>query len=213
MENVGDKKAFEEAAKRLELEKEDREKILPRLRVESRRKYLAKRKDDKLRELEGDIIDDEYLFDESSLTEREKKDREYKKNVLKLAKDYDKVREMENIQRYTMPDDKKIVDDKYVEIDEREKRYGYEQRKWEEDQMEGTSLSFGARDKEKFFKSKEYNLVLEDEIEFIKSLPLEGTRKKKKKKRKDSLSSTSSSSEDSESEISESEKNKMTMSS
>ena len=132
VENVGDKKAFEEAAKRLELEKEDREKILPRLRVESRRKYLAKRKDDKLRELEGDIIDDEYLFDESSLTEREKKDREYKKNVLKLAKDYDKVREMENIQRYTMPDDKKIVDDKYVEIDEREKRYGYEQRKWEE---------------------------------------------------------------------------------
>lgn len=213
VESSRDKKAFEEAAKRLELEKEDREKILPRLRVESRRKYLIKRKDDKLKELEGDILDDEYLFDESTLTEREKTEREYKKKVLKLARDYDKVREMENLQRYTMPDEKKSVDDKYVEVDEREKKHGYEQRKWEEDQMRGTSLSFGARDKEKRFKDKEYNLVLEDEIEFIKSLPLEGTRKKKKKdtkKQKDGSSSSSSSDED-EPKLSEAQKKKMTL--
>lgn len=35
---------------------------IERLRIESRRKYLAKRKDDKIAELEADIIDDEYLF-------------------------------------------------------------------------------------------------------------------------------------------------------
>lgn len=75
----------------MELEKEDREKVLPDLRVESRRKYLEKRKDDKMRELAGDIADDEYLFDEETLTEKEKKDREYKRNILKLASDYDKV--------------------------------------------------------------------------------------------------------------------------
>ncbi|KAB7494273.1 hypothetical protein Anas_11781 [Armadillidium nasatum] len=204
VENTGDRKAFEEAAKRLELEKEDREKILPRLRVESRRKYLGKRKDDKLKELESDIIDDEYLFDESTLTEREKREREYKKKVLRLAKDYDRVREIENIQRYSMPDEKKNVDDKYIEVDEKEKKFGYEQRKWEEEQMKGTSLSFGAKDKDRLYKDKEYNLVLEDEIEFIKSLPLEGTRKKKKKKKKekssDGESESSSSEEESEEE-------------
>ncbi|KAA0202278.1 hypothetical protein HAZT_HAZT010229 [Hyalella azteca] len=84
-------KAFEEAAKRLKLEKEDRSKVLPTLRIDSRRKYLVKRKDDKLKELAGDIADEEYLFDEETLTEKEKKRLEYKKTVLKLATDYDKV--------------------------------------------------------------------------------------------------------------------------
>ena len=58
------RRAYEEAAKRLKLEYEDREKLLPSLRVQSRRKYLEKRKDDKVAELEADIIDDEYLFEE-----------------------------------------------------------------------------------------------------------------------------------------------------
>lgn len=61
------KRSYEEAAKRLKLEAEDREKILPKLRIHSRRKYLEKRKDDKVIELEADIADDEYLFDESRL--------------------------------------------------------------------------------------------------------------------------------------------------
>ena len=49
--------------------------MLPDLRKESRRSYLAKRKVDKLQELELDVMDDEFLFDESSLTEREKVER------------------------------------------------------------------------------------------------------------------------------------------
>ena len=61
---LSDKRAYEEAAKRLKLEADDRAKIIPKLRVESRRKYLEKRKDDKVAELEADIIDDEYLFQE-----------------------------------------------------------------------------------------------------------------------------------------------------
>lgn len=61
---ASDKRAYEEAAKRLKLENADREKIIPKLRVESRRKYLEKRKEDKLQELEADIADDEYLFED-----------------------------------------------------------------------------------------------------------------------------------------------------
>merc|ERR1712202_124697 len=57
-----DKKAYEEAARRLAQEAEDREKMLPDLRKESRRAYLVKRKEDKMIELEADIMDDEFLF-------------------------------------------------------------------------------------------------------------------------------------------------------
>lgn len=54
-----------EAAKRLKImETDTKEKLVPKLRIESRRKYLEKRKDDKVAELEADIIDDEYLFEE-----------------------------------------------------------------------------------------------------------------------------------------------------
>lgn len=59
-----DKRGYEEAAKRLKLENEDRGKMVPMLRIKSRRKYLEKRKDDKLAELEADIMDDEYLFED-----------------------------------------------------------------------------------------------------------------------------------------------------
>lgn len=59
-----DKKAYEEAAKRLKLDNAEKEKLIPELRKISRRKYLEKRKDDKLQELEADIADDEYLFEE-----------------------------------------------------------------------------------------------------------------------------------------------------
>lgn len=62
---ASDRKGYEEAAKRLKLENEDRDKILPQLRIQSRRKYLEKRKDDKVAELEADIADDEYLFDDN----------------------------------------------------------------------------------------------------------------------------------------------------
>lgn len=60
-----DKRAYEEAAKRLKLENEkDREKLIPRLRVESRRQYLKKRKEDQVTALKEDYMDEQYLFDE-----------------------------------------------------------------------------------------------------------------------------------------------------
>lgn len=62
---ASERKGYEEAAKRLKLEHEDRDKIMPQLRIQSRRKYLEKRKDDKVAELEADIQDDEYLFDDN----------------------------------------------------------------------------------------------------------------------------------------------------
>uniref|UniRef100_A0A2R5LFA9 RNA helicase n=1 Tax=Ornithodoros turicata TaxID=34597 RepID=A0A2R5LFA9_9ACAR len=177
-----DKKAFEEAAKRLKLEAEDRRKIVPKLRVDSRRKYLEKRKEDKLIELEADIHDEEFLFSETPLTEREKKEGEYKRKVLKLAKEHERARELEKIQRYRMPVEKKGKDDieEYVEVDAKEQVPQAEQRKWEEERMGIARLHFGAKDARERHKEKEkqYELVLDDAIEFVQTLRVPGTKGK-----------------------------------
>ncbi|CAG9813872.1 unnamed protein product [Phaedon cochleariae] len=173
-----DKRAHEEAAKRLKLETTDREKIIPMLRVQSRRKYLEKRKDDKLQELEADIADDEYLFEEEILTEREKRERQHKKELLKLAHEHEKARELEKVQRYHMPRDlgKDSAAD-YVEVDDLEKVPQAEQKKWEKDQMASAVFKFGAKDA---VKKDEYELLLEDQIQFIQALQIPGIKDEKK---------------------------------
>ncbi|XP_026469909.1 pre-mRNA-splicing factor ATP-dependent RNA helicase DHX16-like [Ctenocephalides felis] len=170
---------FEEAAKRLKLEAEDRDKMLPVLRIQSRRKYLEKRKEDKVAELEADIADDEYLFEEEILTEKEKRDREHKKQLLQIAKEHEKARELERIQRYHMPRDiKKGETGEYVEVDEGEKLPHHEQKKWEQEQMSSAVYKFGSRSDS---KKDEYELLLDDQIEFIQALRMDGTKDKDKK--------------------------------
>ena len=191
VEATTSKKAFEEAAKRLKLETEDREKLVPKLRIQSRRDYLAKRKDDKVQELEADIIDDEYLFDDSKLTRKEKEDREYKKRLLDIAKKHEQARELERVQRYHMPKDmKKGEKGEYVEVDEREKLPNSEQKKWEAEQLQAALFKFGSRD----VKGEEYELLLDDEIEFVQVLRMDGSKDMDKKP-----------------EVSEAEKKKMTI--
>ncbi|XP_037082662.1 LOW QUALITY PROTEIN: pre-mRNA-splicing factor ATP-dependent RNA helicase DHX16-like [Pollicipes pollicipes] len=195
-----DKRGFEEAAKRLRLEAEDRAKAVPKLRVESRRKYLSKRKEDKMTELEADIADDEYLFDASQLTERERRERDYKKRVLALAKDHERARELEKVQRYHMPEDVQEEPTKrYTEVDARERVPNSEQKKWEEEKLQTAQYRFGARDAKPKEETK-YELVLEDTVEFVQAMKMPGTlksssseeeddsdgdgRRKKKKKKK-----------------------------
>ena len=60
--DISSSQAYEEAKKRLEMAEQDRRKMVPDLRKESRRKYVKKREEDKLEEIEADIIDEEYLF-------------------------------------------------------------------------------------------------------------------------------------------------------
>ncbi|XP_067620340.1 pre-mRNA-splicing factor ATP-dependent RNA helicase DHX16 [Eurosta solidaginis] len=180
LESSSSRKAIEEAAKRLKLEHEDRDKILPQLRVQSRRKYLEKRKEDKVAELEADILDDEYLFDDKILTKREREEREYKKQLLQIAKEHEKARELERIQRYHMPQDlKKGEKEDYVEVDELEKQPNSEQKKWEVEQLASARFQFGAKDA----KGKdEYELLLEDQIEFIQALTMDGSKEETSKK-------------------------------
>ncbi|KAJ3654984.1 hypothetical protein Zmor_014133 [Zophobas morio] len=174
---ASDRRAYEEAAKRLKMENEDREKMIPMLRVQSRRKYLEKRKEDKIAELEEDIADDEYLFEEEILSQREKKDRDRKKELLRLAQEHEKARELERVQRYHMPRDlgKGSTAD-YVEVDDLEKVPQSEQKKWEKDQMASAVFKFGAKDST---KKDEYDLLLEDQIDFIQILQMPGSDDKR----------------------------------
>ena len=75
-----------QAARRLQQEKLDREDTLDEIRKQSRRAYLKKREEQKVQELEDDIADDEFLFNEEELTKDELKQREYNKKLLSLAK-------------------------------------------------------------------------------------------------------------------------------
>lgn len=59
----------------------------------------------------------------------------------------------------------------YVEVDELEKVPQSEQRKWEKEQMASAVFSFGAKDKA---TKDEYDLLLEDQIEFIQALQMPG---------------------------------------
>ncbi|KAK7885945.1 hypothetical protein WMY93_025566 [Mugilogobius chulae] len=83
-----DKKAYEEAQKRLKMAEDDQRNMLPELRKRSRWEYLKKREEEKLEDLEAEIKDEEYLFASDNLTERERKDLDYKRTLRDLAKDY-----------------------------------------------------------------------------------------------------------------------------
>lgn len=83
---------------------------MPELRKRSRWDYLKKRESEKLEDLEAEIHDDEYLFSMDELTERERKELEYKRTLRDLAKDYKKAgakEQEERKNRYYMPEEKR----------------------------------------------------------------------------------------------------------
>nr|SZF06460.1 putative pre-mRNA-splicing factor ATP-dependent RNA helicase DHX16 [Psoroptes ovis] len=168
-----EKKRLEEASKRLKLENEDQSLVIPQLRKESRRQYLAKRKDDQLTLLEQAIADEEYLFGKEKLTESEQKRQEYNKKILELARQHDQVSELANIQRYHIPSEEQI--EEYRDVDEGDKATNSEQKKWEEERLGNAVLRFGAKDAKQLNQSKQYDLIVDGiEIDFVKALTLAG---------------------------------------
>uniref|UniRef100_A0A8D3BPW7 Pre-mRNA-splicing factor ATP-dependent RNA helicase DHX16 n=1 Tax=Scophthalmus maximus TaxID=52904 RepID=A0A8D3BPW7_SCOMX len=182
-----DKKAYEEAQKRLKMAEDDQNKMLPELRKHSRREYLKKREEEKLEDLEAEIIDDEYLFSTDELTAREKKELEYKRTLRDLAKDYKKAgakEQEERKNRYYMPEEKrsKEVPQRDLELEETPMELGGEQGRWEEERLKTASLSFGARkEREQGMRHEQekYQLILEEEemIDFVSTaITMKGSR-------------------------------------
>ncbi|KAK6026737.1 helicase protein, partial [Ostertagia ostertagi] len=146
---------------------------IDKLREESRRQYLAKRKDDKLDELRKVVQDDEMLFANEDLTERERKDMEYRKKVLEYAEQHEKAADIMKTKRYYVPDAKvKSIPTEYVE-DTEEVRHGGDGAKWEHEQLLASMLHYGAKDAKS--KQEEFELLLDDKIDFIQALQMPGT--------------------------------------
>lgn len=61
----------------------------------------------------------------------------------------------------------------YIEVDELEKIPQSEQKKWEKEQMASAVFSFGSKDKSST-KQDEYDLLIEDQIDFIQALRMPG---------------------------------------
>uniref|UniRef100_A0A915Q0L5 Helicase ATP-binding domain-containing protein n=1 Tax=Setaria digitata TaxID=48799 RepID=A0A915Q0L5_9BILA len=165
------KKAEEEAAKRLKLETTDRKNIVSQLREESRKQYLSKRKDDKLDELEKIVEDDEHFFANEDLTEREKSDMKYRKDILEYARQHERAADFLKIKRYHVPDAKvkSIPVDSIEDPDEIPKGDG---RRWEDDRLAAAIAKYGAKDK----KRDVFEMVLDDEkIDFIQAFQMPGT--------------------------------------
>ena len=80
------------------------------MRKRSRWEYLNKREAEKLEDLEAEIADEEYLFASDQMTDRERKELEYKRTLRDLAKDYKKAgvkEQQERKNRYFMPEEKR----------------------------------------------------------------------------------------------------------
>ncbi|XP_026172513.1 pre-mRNA-splicing factor ATP-dependent RNA helicase DHX16 isoform X1 [Mastacembelus armatus] len=187
-----DKKAYEEAQKRLKMAEDDQKNMLPELRKRSRWDYLKKREAEKLEDLEEEIKDDEYLFTTDELTDREKKELEYKRTLRDLAKDYKQAgakEQEERKNRYYMPEEKrsKEVPQKDLELEETPMELGGEQGRWEEERLKTASLSFGAKkEREQGMKQEQekYQLILEEDemIDFVSSaITMKGTLSEKEK--------------------------------
>ncbi|CAN9501670.1 unnamed protein product [Ophioblennius macclurei] len=183
-----DKKAYEEAQKRLKMAEDDQKNMLPELRKRSRWEYLKKREEEKLEDLEAEIVDEEYLFSSAELTAQEQKELEYKRTLRDLAKDYKKAgakEQEERKNRYYMPEEirSKEVPQRELELDDAPPELGGEQGRWEEERLRTASLAFGAKkEREQGMRREQekYQLLLEEDemIEFVSTaITMKGTRK------------------------------------
>jgi len=179
-------KADSEAAKRRNIanDKELRKKALPSIRERSRQEYLKKREEQRLELLKKKIEDEELLFKDSELTERERMEHEYDKQVLKLATERMNIND--KVDGYQMPEDyiteKGKLDKKKQESvlysryedDENKDSFVTEQDRWEEQQIEKSLLKVG--NKEKLATEEDYEYVFDEEqhIDFIKSQAMPG---------------------------------------
>jgi HrpA-like helicases len=165
---------------------------LQTLREESRRAYLKKRTERELTLLERELAEEEELFDVEKLTEAEKKRLALRREVLKLAKGESRQKET-NDEFYKLPDeyeeqegrtkaekDKALLKSRYVE----EKREKTEQELWEEEQTRKASIRIEKKGKH---KEKRYDLVFEDQIDFIMTDKREGYDHRGKKSNREKL--------------------------
>lgn len=149
--------------------REEQKKNIDRLRVLSRRSYLNKREARELELLEREIKEERFLFHESELSAAERKALENKEKLLRAAKMRIELETEED--RYRLPDAEgerdrsKKMDVLTARYDDGATKEKSVQEEWEETQDARAKASYGSRDKKK--QGDEYEMLFEDQIEFI----------------------------------------------
>tara|TARA_B110000008_G_scaffold228618_1_gene230732 strand:+ start:79 stop:3366 length:3288 start_codon:yes stop_codon:yes gene_type:complete len=190
---------------------EQRTDLVPELRKVSRQEYLKKRELQKLEELKESIKETEYFYEGQDVTEEQRKDLEKRKKVYELAMEQinsinDALEERYSIPTaYDDPNKPKSTNERFAVARQRYKEPDPEddanpfkdQDQWEAHQVKQAQAQFGAKNKKS--EVKEYDLVYDDQIKFIKDEIMAG----------DGVSSGSES--ESESEMDEEKRTKLAL--
>ncbi|KAJ3332643.1 hypothetical protein HDU76_013529 [Blyttiomyces sp. JEL0837] len=177
-------KASEEAQQRRRLaeDKIAASKALNDIRERSRQQYLGKREDVKILMLEQEIRDEEELFRNEKMSKTERKNLEYKKEVLRLAKERMKI--SDKVDGYMMPEDyiteKGKLDKKkqdaalYGRYEENDESFVTEQSKWEDLQIQN-ALRKGKKEDQGGLDEFEFDYVFDEDqhVKFIQDTAAE----------------------------------------
>lgn len=148
---------------------------IEKLREQSRRSYLKKREERELTLLEQELEEDEDLFQGVKLTKAEEQRRKLGREILRMAKGQKDEDDNKNDGFYRLPDefnektikseqDRALLTSRYVE----NKGEKTEQELWEESQtLKAAGLAVKKKKKQTNTDDKEYELVFEDQIEFV----------------------------------------------
>jgi len=160
------------------------------LKRESRYQYLKKREEREIKLLKAEILDEEELFHDAKLTEKEKRELYAKKKLLELIESRQEVEQKSKGEFYQLPDAYQDQEGRFNSKEKEEllhQRYQEEgkpkteQEVWEEQQTKLAMRQSGANQK-KNQQSDEYKLV--DAIDFISQDVLAGLNASKKDRKK-----------------------------
>ena len=161
---------------------------IDRLREASRSAYLKKREEREVELLKQQLKDEEEMFKEDELTEAERKRIAIGKKIIQMVTKREKEEENQNDGFYRLPDE---IDDtqktaqnqarltsRYIDTGEEKT----EQQLWEESQ---TQKAAGLTSKKKKAPpSKEYDFILEEQIDFVMQGTKEGYDRRDEKHRR-----------------------------
>jgi pre-mRNA-splicing factor ATP-dependent RNA helicase DHX16 len=155
-----------------------RDQALPSLRQHSREEYLTKRELQQIELLRKEIEDDEALFRNMKVSQQEKKDLEYKKQLLKLVEARLKIDDKWD--GYQLPEDylteqgkidkkkkENVLYQRYEDARQKDDQFVTDVDQWEASQTQNSSFRTGALDKQEIVQDYEYVFDESQTIKFV----------------------------------------------
>jgi pre-mRNA-splicing factor ATP-dependent RNA helicase DHX16 len=171
----------------------------------SRRLYLAKREAKQLKLAELEMEDEDYMFDSEDLTTAERGRFDIYRQVVDMAKERKRNDEGERSGGYAIPEsfesgvgrgedlrtqrERVLQGGRYDDDDGACGESGTEEDQWMESQARTAAFQTGARDRKKCDDEEAYDLILDDQVEFVITqqvkgkIEMHGQRASKKRRR------------------------------